>query len=884
MNQARAISFRLTPSALRPLFLALTALIVILGTARFAAYRADRMLRAELLQQARMVAVAVNQRQMTALSGTAADLALPSYHGIKEQLKAIRNANPKCRFLYLMSRRPDGSIVFNVDSEPVESKDYSPPGQTYDEASRELRDVFVTRKAAVRGPYSDRWGTWISAFVPVSNSATAEPQAVLGMDIAAADWKWAVMSRASLPAALAVIAVMFGLLAVLLQQKRRDIRAHQEVLRKRETQLRSTLNSTADGIFAVDNDGKVIHANRRFAELWQMPQHLIDHGDDKAMLDFVSNQLIDREGFLKKVQLLYGSDAVDMDTLTFKNGRLMERYSMPMIMEGVRIGRVWSFRDITARKRAEEKVLSLLDESNRVRRALLGIIEDTTRAEADLKRLAMAIEQAAEVVVVTDAQGLIQYANPAFEAVTGYTREEAISHNPRILKSGKHGAEFYQKMWSALSAGEVWHGHFINKRKDGMLYEEDAVISPVRNDAGRIVNYVAVKRDVTREVQLEDQLRQSQKLEAVGLLAGGVAHDFNNLIMGIMGYAELCKDEIEPDHPIRGWLDEITGGAQRSADITRQLLAFARKQTIAPKVLDLNDAVAGMLKLLRRLIGEDINLIWRPGANLRLVRVDPSQVDQLLANLCINARDAIVGVGEITLETVNINADAEYCARYQEAIPGTYVCLTVSDNGSGMNKETLAQIFEPFFTTKGLGKGTGLGLATVYGIVKQNNGFIHATSEPAKGTSFKVHLPQSDARDVAITVASKEESPKGRGETVLLVEDEKSPRVTCRLFLETLNYKVLVAETPGEALRMTGQHPGDIHLLLTDVVMPGMDGNQLAKRISAIKPGVKVLFMSGYTADVIAQRGVLDEGVHFISKPFTRYDLALKVRSVLDGQ
>jgi CheY-like chemotaxis protein len=371
-------------------------------------------------------------------------------------------------------------------------------------------------------------------------------------------------------------------------------------------------------------------------------------------------------------------------------------------------------------------------------------------------------------------------------------------------------------------------------------------------------------------------------MEAVGRLAGGVAHDFNNLLMGIMGYADLCRDKLEPGHPVRKWLDELTRDAERSAEITRQLLAFARKQTIAPKVLDLNDAVAGMLKLLRRLIGEDINLVWRPGAGLRSVRLDPSQVDQILANLCVNARDAIAGVGEITLETSNTMVDADYCARRPEAIPGAYVCLAVSDDGCGMDKETLAQVFEPFFTTKGLGKGTGLGLATVYGIVKQNNGFIYATSDPGKGTTFRIYLPQVAAATAPAAVAGVAEVPRGRGETVLVVEDERSLRVTCSLFLEALGYKVLAAETPGEALKLTEQHPGDIHVMLTDVVMPGMDGRQLTERISAIKPGVQVVFMSGYTSDVIAQRGVLDEGVQFLSKPFTRDDLARKMREVLE--
>jgi PAS domain S-box-containing protein len=504
------------------------------------------------------------------------------------------------------------------------------------------------------------------------------------------------------------------------------------------------------------------------------------------------------------------------------------------------------------------------------------------RVEASYSLLATAVAQAAEQIVVTDAEGRILYVNPAFEKTTGYAREEALGQNPRILKSGLQDAEFYRRMWAELSSGEVWRGRFVNKRKDGTLYEEEASIAPVRNDGGKIVSYVASKRDVTREVHLENQLRQAQKMEAVGRLAGGVAHDFNNLLMGIMGYAELCREKVEHDHPLQEWLGEITRAAERSAEITRQLLAFARKQTIAPKVLDLNDAVAGMLKLLRRLIGEDVDLLWRPGAGLRAVRLDPSQVDQLLANLCLNARDAIGGVGKITLETGNATVDAAACAGIENAAPGTYVCLTVSDDGSGVDPETLTHIFEPFFTTKAIGKGTGLGLATVYGIVSQNSGFIQVDSELGKGTAFKIYLPPVAADAVEEMALSRGGSPKGRGETILLVEDENALRVTCSLFLEALGYNVLLADTPEAALKVFDRNPGGVHLLLTDVVMPGMDGRQLAMRISAVNPDIDVLFMSGYTADVIAERGVLEQNTAFIAKPFTRDDLARKVREVLD--
>lgn len=480
--------------------------------------------------------------------------------------------------------------------------------------------------------------------------------------------------------------------------------------------------------------------------------------------------------------------------------------------------------------------------------------------------------------------------NRAGEEIMGYDRKDLLGRNNINLFPPEQAANIMAKDREALEgeAGIVdipEETILTGKRGDRLLHTRKVRIL---GGDGKTKYLLGVSEDITdrkraevEHLKLQGQLAQAQKMEAVGRLAGGVAHDFNNLLTGIMGYTELCRDRIAADHPIRNYLDEIMRVALQSAEITRQLLAFASKQTIAPRVLDLNDAVAGLLKLLRRLIGEDIKLTWRPGMNLLPVKLDPAQVDQILANLCVNSRDAISGVGEVALETGSIAIDAEFCARHPDAIPGEYVFLAVSDNGCGMDKETLAQVFEPFFTTKGLGKGTGIGLATVYGIVKQNNGFIYAYSEPGKGATFKVYLP-AIAAEVDAAVASKAKAPGGRGETILLVEDEKSLRATCSLFLEILGYHVLVAETPGDALKLTAQHPGDIHVLLTDVVMPGMDGLQLAKRICAIKPGVKVLYMSGYTADVIARRGVLDEGVQFLAKPFSRDDLARKVRQVLE--
>ena len=381
--------------------------------------------------------------------------------------------------------------------------------------------------------------------------------------------------------------------------------------------------------------------------------------------------------------------------------------------------------------------------------------------------------------------------------------------------------------------------------------------------------------------KLQDQLLQSQKMDSVGRLAGGVAHDFNNMLGVIIGHVDLAIDKIDTGQPLLADLTEIRKAAARSADLTRQLLAFTRKQTVVPKVLDLNEAVTNMLKMLQRMIGEDIHLNWLPGLDLWPIKMDPSQIDQILANLCVNARDAIAGVGKVTIETENISFDEDYCADHAGFVPGAYVLLTVSDDGCGMDKETLDKIFEPFFTTKRVGKGTGLGLPTVYGIVKQNDGFIHVYSEPDKGTTFRIYLLRHMGKAEQVRREGPQEPAMRGQETVLVVEDEPALLKLSKLMLENQGYRVLAASTPGEAIRLAGEYTGEIHLLMTDVVMPEMNGRDLAKTLLSLNPYLKCLFASGYTANVIAHHGVLDEVCHFIQKPFSRKDLAAKVREAL---
>ena len=398
---------------------------------------------------------------------------------------------------------------------------------------------------------------------------------------------------------------------------------------------------------------------------------------------------------------------------------------------------------------------------------------------------------------------------------------------------------------------------------------------------GRLVR-IQIAADITDLKKMESQLLQARKMEAVGRLAGGVAHDFNNMLSVILGKTEMALEDIDPNQTLYADLEEIRTAAQRSADVTRQLLAFARKQTIAPKVVNLNSTIESILKMLRRLIGENIDLIWLPNEEIWPVRIDPSQLAQILANLSVNARDAIADVGKLIIETGKTTFDEAYCADHSGFVPGDFVQLTVSDNGCGINQETLQNVFEPFYTTKDVGKGTGLGLATVYGIVKQNDGFINAYSEPDQGTIFRIYLPRYLAETEILEKKTSDTINPDGAETILLVEDEPSILRMTRMMLERMGYKVLAAGTPGGAIALAREYAGQIHLLMTDVVMPEMNGRDLAGNLLALYPDLKRLFMSGYTANLIAHHGLLAEGVNFIQKPFSREQLGKKVRDVLD--
>jgi len=485
------------------------------------------------------------------------------------------------------------------------------------------------------------------------------------------------------------------------------------------------------------------------------------------------------------------------------------------------------------------------------------------------------------IFLIDNETGRILEANAAAAALYGYSHEELCAIKNTDLSAEPD--ETRKATVSDMTRIPVrWH-----RRKNGTEFPVEITATHLIWESRPV--HIAAIRDITIRMQaekdhlkLQAQLYQAQKMESVGRLAGGVAHDYNNMLNVILGYTELALDKVNSSEPLYADLQEILAAARRSADITRQLLAFARKQTIAPKVLDMNETVENMLTMLRRLIGENIDLVWRPEKKMVPVKIDISQLEQVLANLCVNARDAIAGVGKMTIETNTVIFDDAYCAERHGIIPGEFVLLAVSDDGCGMDQETLASIFEPFFTTKDVNQGTGLGLAMVYGIVKQNNGFINVYSEPGKGTTFRIYLPRYMGEKEQIQESISTQTHSGRGEMVLLVEDESALREMGKKMLERLGYGVWTAATPAEAFCLAAEHQDEIQLLITDVVMPEMNGRDLADQLHTLYPDMKILFMSGYTANVIAHQGVLDEGVQFIQKPFSMNDLGVKIRTILD--
>ena len=557
--------------------------------------------------------------------------------------------------------------------------------------------------------------------------------------------------------------------------------------------------------------------------------------------------------------------------------------------------------DIITKNTQERKTIVSIAELERDAKGnperVSGVIHDITnrkrseialqKSEEQLRTIFKAAKNVSFIITDTIQSGknpepkILEF-SPGAEEIFGYSRDEVLGKPVSIFHLPEDVQNFSQIHEHMREGKTGFSGETTLVRKSGETFPALFSTYPLLDEKGEMYATLGVSLDLKEQQKLEAQLRQAQKMESVGRLAGGVAHDFNNMLSIILGNAEMAMEDMDSANPFRANLMEIFKAAERSTNLTRQLLAFARKQTIAPKVLDLNNTLEAILNMLKRLMGEDIDLVWRPQQGLWPVKIDPSQVDQILANLCVNARDAIHGIGKVTIETSNVVFDTDYCQDHADYSPGNFVMIAVSDDGCGIHREMQERLFEPFFTTKELGKGTGLGLATVYGIVKQNNGFINLYSEPNQGTTFRIYLPWHQSQP-EMTTDSIPGKPDARGsETILLVEDEKRILKMATMMLQRLGYKVLAASTPGQAIDLASTHGNAIDMLMTDVIMPDMNGRDLTTRLLALCPGLKVLFMSGYTANVIAHHGVLDEDVHFIHKPFSKQDLAIKIRETLE--
>lgn len=540
------------------------------------------------------------------------------------------------------------------------------------------------------------------------------------------------------------------------------------------------------------------------------------------------------------------------------------------------------FRLVQARL-AETRIRSALEARVAERTRDLALINAELQERLiETRRLWTAIEQAAEAVLITDARGLIQYVNPAFTDITGYPAEEAVGRTPRILKSGNQDASFYAEMWRTLLAGHRWKGRVVNRRKDGALFTEDTTISPILDPAGHTLSYVSVGKDITEELELEAQFRQAQKMDAVGRLAGGVAHDLNNLLVPILVNCELIQPQLGNHPSLEHSIGQIAQAGERAKDIVHQLLAFSRKQTLRLEVTDLNQIITRFGTLLRRIIREDVEIRIRLNEVPLPVRADIGQIEQVIMNLAVNAQDAMPRGGSLTFETALVELDETYTHVHKGVTPGPHVVVTVTDTGMGMDHETSEKIFEPFFTTKAKGQGTGLGLATVFGIVKQHQGSIWVYSEPGHGSSFKVYLPlaagELEPEQPGAAVADRQGT-----ETVLVVEDDASVRDLAVKILVGYGYTVLSAGDAQEALDQLATAESEVQLLLTDVILPGLNGRELFAQVNGRSPGIRVLYMSGYTGNVIGDQGLLDEGTQFIQKPFSLKGLAAKVREVLDA-
>jgi len=634
-------------------------------------------------------------------------------------------------------------------------------------------------------------------------------------------------------------------------------------LRCKTAFMKALVDCALDGILVVDNQGKKILQNQRLNELWKIPPHIAEGKDDAEQVQFAAKQTKNPGAFLKQVACLYAHpEVVKQDEIELLDGRVLDRYSSPVRDKGGNYyGRIWTFRDITERKRVADELLS--------RTAFFDALVDSTP----------------DGILVLDSNGkkVIQNAqfNRLFEIPDGSISDmDEFRMIQLVTKAVKNAKQFNERITYIKTHPDAT-GHYEFEMADGTVLER--YHAPVRDKDGRPYGRIWTFRDITERRKLEAQFRQAQKLEGIGQLAGGVAHDFNNILATIQMNADLLRiaDNIAPAQ--LEIAKEIGNSAQRAAALTRQLLLFSRKQTMQLRDLDLNESISDMTKMLQRSLGETVQLQFKFAMQSLFLHADAGMLDQVLLNLAVNARDAMPAGGRLVIETSAVEFDEGKAGQNPPARPGSFVCLSVSDTGNGIRPEIQPRIFEPFFTTKEVGKGTGLGLATVFGIVQQHQGWINFYSEVGHGTTFRIYLPR-----LAALSAQKPKEPagtklRGGNETILLVEDDPFLHASVRKILFQLGYRVLAATNGVEALAPWKRHQAEIHLLLTDLVLPGgMTGKDLGQRLSRENPKLKVIYTSGYSAEIITKDLHLEEGFNFLGKPYEARQLAQIIRNCLD--
>ncbi len=646
--------------------------------------------------------------------------------------------------------------------------------------------------------------------------------------------------------------------------------------------MRATLDATADGIVATDVRGMITSYNEQYLRMFRLSHELVEAREHRRVLETISAQLADPAAFRARIEEIYATAPVDsFDELHFADGRVYERFSKVQLVAGEHAGRVWSFRDVTTYVQAQAQ-LRMLNE--RLGQRVEERTDELRKSKQQFLQLVLGVSDCA--IYMLDPEGHITTWNPGAERIKGYTAEEIVGKHFSIFYTEEDRARGVPQHALAKAAHEgKYEAEAWRVRKDGSHFWASVLIDRITDASGRFVGFAKITRDMTERRAIQEQLHQAQKMEAIGQLTGGVAHDFNNLLTVILGNLETIARNLPPENGrLRRSVDQATRGAERAAGLTQQLLAFSRRQPLNPKPTEVNRLVSGMSDLIRRTLGENIAIETVLGAGVWRIEIDPHQLESALLNLAVNARDAMRGGGKLTIETANAHLDERYSSRYAEVAPGQYVTICVSDTGTGMSKEVIARAFDPFFTTKPIGEGTGLGLSQVYGFVKQSGGHIKLYSEVGEGTTVRIYLPRYvGAQPPAEPEPVPLERSGNASEVILVVEDDDDVRTYSTDALRELGFTVLEAIDGPSALRTLEQHP-EVQLLFTDVGLPGINGRELVTQAQRRRPGLKVLFTSGYARNAIVHQGRLDVGVHLLTKPFSRAQLAAQVRDLLDSR